>query len=592
MACMNPVSIIRSRRKSDTDSVKKESKKKRRSAPTLLAVNEGMRSGGDPDLRMVHSFNGSLSELGGSLDHRPDPVEMDKLRTIRSMECLLLDSSDAEFPTPKPRRKLKKQKTNTADPPASTRSESPVSNTRIPTPDPAGSSTESAIPPISDENSSQHAKTAPPSPELLHAPKEEELARHSESTSLLEMSTGSLTSSAGKRTSSSTALDNGGGVKPSPPSRRGSTSPTGSTCPSPASTPGLASEHKGLDTHGSSSKLPSPASSPPDTASHYNQKSTKTRHTLKFQRLFRNIEQVPQDEQVVKQFSCAYFGDILLQGYLYITPNFFCFYARILGHEKQIVIPINTVVNLTRERTAFIIPNAIGIVTNEDKFVFGSLMSRDNTFRTMWNVWKAVMSKGEGHHLLDNRVNLLVGPDTLDNNNSLKSKEEGSLGYSDSSVSEASICPECSNPMTEHDPDGKCCPLSPGDADGEMDEEAEDPSTSPSSIEATKLLHAPQRRCFSGLHKGPSLKSLHRSLRSVVRLPKNNYLLALCSMLDQMFSDVYYLNSQHHSSTVQRFHSIIEANIQLLSQVHESLRILHESLNSFAECKRPASTIP
>jgi hypothetical protein len=95
----------------------------------------------------------------------------------------------------------------------------------------------------------------------------------------------------------------------------------------------------------------------------------------------------------------------------------------------QLVIPVSTVLNLTRERTAFIIPNAIGIVTREDKvwellkvvetvsswlffhfqFVFGSLMSRDSTYRTMWNVWKAVLSKGLGHSLLDDSVTGVVG---------------------------------------------------------------------------------------------------------------------------------------------------------------------------------------
>ncbi len=54
----------------------------------------------------------------------------------------------------------------------------------------------------------------------------------------------------------------------------------------------------------------------------------------------------------------------------------------------QIEIPVARVLNLTREKTAFIIPNAIGIRTPDDKFVFGSLLSRDSTFKLMRRVWE------------------------------------------------------------------------------------------------------------------------------------------------------------------------------------------------------------
>lgn len=49
--------------------------------------------------------------------------------------------------------------------------------------------------------------------------------------------------------------------------------------------------------------------------------------------------------------------------------------------------------DITKEKTAKIIPNAVGIVTSEDKHVFGSLMSRDNTIQFMKNVWEKVKSE-------------------------------------------------------------------------------------------------------------------------------------------------------------------------------------------------------
>lgn len=48
-----------------------------------------------------------------------------------------------------------------------------------------------------------------------------------------------------------------------------------------------------------------------------------------------------------------------------------------------------TVEKITKEKTARIIPNAVGISLTEEKHVFGSLMSRDNTYRYMIKVWEA-----------------------------------------------------------------------------------------------------------------------------------------------------------------------------------------------------------
>lgn len=54
-----------------------------------------------------------------------------------------------------------------------------------------------------------------------------------------------------------------------------------------------------------------------------------------------------------------------------------------------------TVKNITKEKTARIIPNAVGITTPEEKHVFGSLMSRDNTYRFMNKIWMAAQSNPE-----------------------------------------------------------------------------------------------------------------------------------------------------------------------------------------------------
>ena len=46
---------------------------------------------------------------------------------------------------------------------------------------------------------------------------------------------------------------------------------------------------------------------------------------------------------------------------------------------------------VSKEKTARIIPNAIGVATLEEKHVFGSLLSRDNTYKLMVQVWKTAL---------------------------------------------------------------------------------------------------------------------------------------------------------------------------------------------------------
>ncbi len=43
---------------------------------------------------------------------------------------------------------------------------------------------------------------------------------------------------------------------------------------------------------------------------------------------------------------------------------------------------------VSKEKTAKIIPNAVGLATAEEKHVFGSLLSRDSTFKFLTHVWK------------------------------------------------------------------------------------------------------------------------------------------------------------------------------------------------------------
>lgn len=54
----------------------------------------------------------------------------------------------------------------------------------------------------------------------------------------------------------------------------------------------------------------------------------------------------------------------------------------------QLTIPVQTIFNITKEKTALLIPNAIQIhATNQEKYGFSSLMNRDVTYAVIKMVW-------------------------------------------------------------------------------------------------------------------------------------------------------------------------------------------------------------
>lgn len=117
---------------------------------------------------------------------------------------------------------------------------------------------------------------------------------------------------------------------------------------------------------------------------------------LQASRFRRRFPEVPQDEKLVNYYSCALVSDILLQGHLFVTKNYFAFYSNIFGHKTQILISVPDVVKVTKEKIAKIIPNAVGVYTESEKFIFGSLLSRDNAYRVIQQTWIQTTDPGLG----------------------------------------------------------------------------------------------------------------------------------------------------------------------------------------------------
>ncbi|XP_062143229.1 protein Aster-B isoform X2 [Drosophila sulfurigaster albostrigata] len=105
-----------------------------------------------------------------------------------------------------------------------------------------------------------------------------------------------------------------------------------------------------------------------------------------FKKLFK---EVPNDERLIVDYSCALQRDILVQGRLYVSQNYVCFHANIFTWETYVSIKWKDVTAITKEKTALVIPNAISISTvSKEKFFFATFASRDKSFLMLFRVWQ------------------------------------------------------------------------------------------------------------------------------------------------------------------------------------------------------------
>uniref|UniRef100_A0A803JA53 GRAM domain-containing 1B n=1 Tax=Xenopus tropicalis TaxID=8364 RepID=A0A803JA53_XENTR len=83
-----------------------------------------------------------------------------------------------------------------------------------------------------------------------------------------------------------------------------------------------------------------------------------------FRKLFK---QLPDSERLIVDYSCALQRDILLQGRLYLSENWICFYSNIFRWETLLTVRLKDICSMTKEKTARLIPNAIQLCTETEK---------------------------------------------------------------------------------------------------------------------------------------------------------------------------------------------------------------------------------
>ncbi|XP_070165854.1 uncharacterized protein [Polyergus mexicanus] len=220
----------------------------------------------------------------------------------------------------------------------------------------------------------------------------------------------------------------------------------GASCPQPPRSP----SHAALRCNDSHLSKPLSRSTPsmaaggaqtPAKVSRSSSRSSPTSTSSARQKKFhRHFSQVADDEHVLNYYSCALVGDILLQGHLYITPNYFAFYSNVFGYVTKLLIPTASVLKISKEKTARIIPNAVAVTTEEERHVFCSLLSRDSTYKLMKQVWDAALepraATPDALPALDNGTKLLAP--LVDDSEVNAAEDESSMSESGTDVAATS----------------------------------------------------------------------------------------------------------------------------------------------------------
>lgn len=117
-----------------------------------------------------------------------------------------------------------------------------------------------------------------------------------------------------------------------------------------------------------------------------------------FHSLFSNL---PNDELLIEDFTCAFKKEILVQGKLYLTEHHLCFHSNIIGLITHLTIPLNAILKVQKKKTVGI-PNSIEFSNLHNKYVFATFLSRDSAYSLIYKIWKLnINNEGYGSIYLD-----------------------------------------------------------------------------------------------------------------------------------------------------------------------------------------------
>ncbi|XP_055078726.1 GRAM domain-containing protein 2A-like [Periophthalmus magnuspinnatus] len=121
--------------------------------------------------------------------------------------------------------------------------------------------------------------------------------------------------------------------------------------------------------------------------------STVSKYNSQYHKLFQTV---PKEEILMKVYSCALLRDILLQGRLYISRHWLCFYANLFGKDIKVCIPVVSVRLVKKHKTAGLVPNGLAItIDTGQKYVFVSLLSRDSVYDVLRRICTHLQVNGK-----------------------------------------------------------------------------------------------------------------------------------------------------------------------------------------------------
>uniref|UniRef100_A0A3B4BLZ5 VASt domain-containing protein n=1 Tax=Periophthalmus magnuspinnatus TaxID=409849 RepID=A0A3B4BLZ5_9GOBI len=112
----------------------------------------------------------------------------------------------------------------------------------------------------------------------------------------------------------------------------------------------------------------------------------------RFEEFKKIFKELPETETLIV-YPCALQRDIFLQGRLYLSETYLCFYSNVFRGTK-ITLILKDIMTMTREKTARLIPNAIQVCTSTEKFFFTSFSAREKSYLGVFRLWQnALMDK-------------------------------------------------------------------------------------------------------------------------------------------------------------------------------------------------------
>ncbi|KAF3851529.1 hypothetical protein F7725_013301 [Dissostichus mawsoni] len=113
------------------------------------------------------------------------------------------------------------------------------------------------------------------------------------------------------------------------------------------------------------------------------QYSQISKSNCQYHKIFKEIS---KEELLRQSYTCALQKDILYQGRMFVSDHWICFHSKVFGKDTKIAIPVMSVSCFKKTKTAILLPNALVIGTANDRYVFVSFLSRDNTYKFLMSI--------------------------------------------------------------------------------------------------------------------------------------------------------------------------------------------------------------